>query len=217
MSKYTIAFIDEEEDTRDSFENYFEQFSEEFHVSCILPSGKSVNDIVDEVVELNPDIVVIDYYLKYTDSTVPENGDVVMQRITDRKPLMPSILLTSFAEPAKISTIPPDKKRNIHNKREIADLKKLDFKNTVTEYVEYYRQLIAGYKQEFSELSLNSNLSEEEKGRKIELDNILESYLDQQEAVNKRDKSNEQFENLMSLIDSTQKLISDIKKKKNGE
>ena len=112
MENISICYIDEEEDGRTTFSLYFEQFPD-FATTCILPGNKSVNDIVDEVVDLNPDIVVIDFYLKYTDPTVPANGDVVLQRITDRKPLLPGIIFTSYEAAAKKSFLSPDKKRNI--------------------------------------------------------------------------------------------------------
>ena len=83
MSKYLIAYIDEEQMARDTFALYFEPFEELFEVVTISPGQKTVNQIVDEVIEAQPDIVVIDYYLKYSDPSVPANGDVILQRIND--------------------------------------------------------------------------------------------------------------------------------------
>jgi DNA-binding LytR/AlgR family response regulator len=218
MSKLKIAYIDEEEDGRDTFELYFEQFDDLFEVVCILPSSKSVNDIVDEIIEINPDLVVVDYYLKYTDPTVPANGDVVLQRINDRKPLLPVIIFTSYSAAAKNSFLSPDKKRSIHTKMEIVDPYNTDFRDTVKEYIDYYKKLIDHYKSEFASLSQKEKLEDEESGRLRELDIILEGYSDQQNAYSPHEKSDEKFENLMKLIDSTQELLKSIKKKKdNGQ
>ena len=216
MSKIKIAYIDEEDDGRDTFEMYFEQFGDNFEIACILPGNKTVNDIVDEVVELNPDLAVVDYYLKYTDETVPANGDVVLQRINDRKPLLPVIIFTSYSPEAKKSFLSPDKKNSIFTKMEIADPNNTNFRETVNEYVNYYRELVAHYKQEFAELSLKSDPNDEDKGRLHELDIILEGYHDIQNAYTPHDKSDEKFENLMKLIGSTQELLKSIKEKKDN-
>ncbi len=217
MSKVKIAYIDEEEDGRDAFEMYFEQFGDEFEVTNILPSYKSVNEIVDEVVDLNPELVVVDYYLKYTDDSVPANGDVVLQRINDRKPLLPVIIFTSYSPEAKKSFLSPDKKRSIYTKMEIADPNNLRFKETVKEYVSYYKELVMNYKQEFAELSLKEQPTDEDQGRLHELDIILEGYGDTQNAYSKQEKSDEKFENLMKLIGSTQELLKSIKEKKGND
>ena len=214
MSKVKIAYIDEEEDGRDTFELYFEQFGDNYEITCILPSNKTVDDIVEEVVELNPDLAVVDYYLKYTDPTVPANGDVVLQRINDRKPLLPVIIFTSYSPEAKKSFLSPDKKRSIFTKMEIADPNNTNFKDTVDEYISYYKELIAHYKQEFADLSLKTDPTDEESGRLRELDMILESYPDTQNAYTPQEKSDEKFEQLMKLIGSTQELLKSIKEKK---
>lgn len=216
MSKIKIAYIDEEEDGRDTFEMYFEQFGDDYEIDCILPGNKTVNDIVDEVVELNPDLAVVDYYLKYTDDTVPANGDVVLQRINDRKPLLPVIIFTSYSPEAKKSFLSPDKKKSIYTKMEIADPNNTNFRETVNEYVNYYRELVSHYKQEFAELSLKPEPTDEDQGRLRELDIILEGYPDTQNAYTPQDKSDEKFENLMKLIGSTQELLKSIKEKKDN-
>lgn len=216
MSKIKIAYIDEEEDGRDTFELYFEQFGDDYEISCIIPSNKTVNDIVDEVVELNPDLAVVDYYLKYTDDTVPANGDVVLQRINDRKPLLPVIIFTSYSPEARNSFLSPDKKRSIYTKMEIADPNNTNFRDTVNDYVSYYKELVAHYKKEFAELSLKPEPTDEDQGRLRELDIILESYPDTQNAYTPQDKSDEKFENLMKLIGSTQELLKSIKEKKDN-
>jgi hypothetical protein len=216
MSKIKIAYIDEEEDGRDTFEMYFEQFGDDYEIACILPGNKTVNDIIDEVVTLNPDLAVVDYYLKYTDDTVPANGDVVLQRINDRKPLLPVIIFTSYSPEAKKSFLSPDKKKSIYTKMEIADPNNTNFRETVNEYVSYYRELVAHYKQEFADLSLKAEPTDEDQGRLRELDIILEGYPDTQNAYTPQDKSDEKFENLMKLIDSTQDLLKSIKDKKDN-
>jgi len=210
------TYIDEEEDGRDTFELYFEQFGDNFETISILPSNKSVNDIVDEVVETNPDLVVVDYYLKYTDDTVPANGDVVLQRINDRKPLLPVIIFTSYSPEAKKSFLSPDKKRSIFTKMEIADPNNTNFRDIVTEYINYYRELVAHYKQEFATLTLKQELTDEEFGRMRELDIILEGYPDTQNAYTPQEKSDEKFDHLMQLISSTQELLKSIKEKKDN-
>lgn len=214
MNKVKIAYIDEEEDSRDIFELYFEQFGDNYEITCILPGSKTVEDIVDEVVELNPDLVVVDYYLKYTDPTVPANGDVVLQRINDRKPLLPIIIFTSYSPEAKNSFLSPDKKRSIFTKMDIADPNNTNFRDSVDEYISYFKEQIAQYKQEFAVLSLRADPTEEESGRLRELDIILESYPDRQNAYTQQEKSDEKFEQLLKLIGSTQELLKSIKEKK---
>jgi CheY-like chemotaxis protein len=216
MNKVKIAYIDEEEDGRDTFEMYFEQFGNDYEIACILPGHKTVNDIVDEVVECDPGLVVVDYYLKYMDDTVPANGDVVLQRINDRKPLLPVIIFTSYTPEAKNSFLSPDKKRSIYSKMAIADPNNFDFRDTVNEYISYYKELITHYKNEFAELSLKTDKTDEESGRLRELDIILEGYPDTQNAYTPQEKSDEKFNHLMQLIGSTQELLKSIKDKKDN-
>lgn len=210
MNKYLIAYIDEEQEDRDAFENYFDEYNE-FEVECIFPSGKSIDQVIDEIVELNPDIVVVDYYLKYADPDISDNGDVFVQRINDRKPLLPTLLFTSFIDKAKLSFIPPEKKATIVDKNLISNSANEEFKNRTLDYIVFYRQLIKKYKQEFSDLSLKGELNEKEAGRLKELDNILESSNDRQAALKEKYKSDEKLEKLDELITSTKDLLREIK------
>jgi hypothetical protein len=214
MSKYSIAYIDEEEEHRDAFQYYFDIYPE-FEVHCILPSGKTIDDVVNEVVELNPDVVVVDYYLKYADPEVSDNGDAFIQRINDRKPLLPTMLFTSYVDKAKHSFLPPEKKLTTFKKEKISNRDDDEFKNTVYEYISYYKELLKKYKTEFSELSLKETLTEKERGRLKELDIILESAPDRQTALPEKSKADETIEKLDDLILSTRELLDEIKRNRN--
>lgn len=216
MSKYLLAYIDEQEDEREDFELYFDEYNDEFEITFILPGGKTVNQIIEEVIELNPDMVVMDFYLKYSDPTVPDNGDVLMQRVNDRKPLLPIVLLTSFMQKAEGGFMPPERRNSILDKSKLNDIKDPGFKNEIISYILYYRELLSKYKSEFAELSQKEEKSEEERARMAELDIILEGAVDRQSAIKSEHKTDEKLEELKGLITSTKDLLKEFKKDSNA-
>ena len=211
MSKYLIVYIDEEQQERDAFEIYFEEYSDTFEVECVLPGGKTIDQMVDEIIELNPDMVVLDFNLKYTDTTVSDNGDVLMQRINDRKPLLPIILLTSYKDIAKRSFLSPEKRKSIYEKSELVNSKNPLFKNEVSGYITYYHELLEKYKSEFFELKQEKNPSDAIQARLTELDSILEESVDRQSAIKPSHKTDQNIEDLKELIESTKELIKELK------
>lgn len=217
MSKYLLVYIDEQEIERDAFEMYFENYKDEFEVGYILPSGKTIDQIIDEVIETNPNMVILDYNLKYSDDSVPDNGDVLMQRINDRKPLMPITLLTSYMKDAeKESFLSPEKRKSILNKSLLNDPNDATLKDEVSSYIIYNLELIKNYKKEFAELTQNEEPSPNVKARLIELDSILEESVDRQSAVKAIHKTDENFDELKDLIADTKELIKEFKKNPNA-
>ena len=211
MSRYKILYIDEDSEDRQAFEIYFEGYPDDFEIIAVSPGGKSIPQLVQEIIQMDADIVIIDFNLKYKDDTVPDNGDVIMQRISDRKPLLPVVLLTSYKQLAKDSFLSPEKRKSILEKSLLNDPKNEDLKNEVLSYIRYYRNLIDRYKTEMSELSLSEPLAPENKARIVELDSILEESVDRQSAIKSQHKADENLEQLRELINSTKDLIREIK------
>ena len=216
MSKYLLAYIDEEQEDREAFQNYFHEHEQEFQIEFIYPGGKSVNDIVDEIVDMNPDMVIVDYYLKNKDATVSDNGDTIIQRLSDRKPYLPATVLTSFMREAERSFLPPEKRNSIIPKEYLNDTADLKFKEVVIKYISYNRQLLDNYKSEFAELSKKSEKSEEEKARLLELDRILEELIDRQLMIRSEHKRDENIDEIKKLIISTKELLDKFKRNSDG-
>lgn len=212
MNKYLLAYIDEEAEDREAFELYFDEYENEFEVKFIEPGGKTMSQIIDEIIDLNPDMVVVDYYLKNKDATVLENGDTLMQRITDRKPLLPVVMLTSFMKNAARSFLPPEKRKSILEKSLLNDVRDTEFKNEVVDYIMYYRDLVQKYKEEFTVLQGIADKSEDEKARMIELDMILEEAVDRQSTIKSEHKTDEKLGELKALITDTKELLKEFKK-----
>ena len=212
MNKYLLAYIDEEAEDREAFELYFDEYEEEFEVEFIEPGGKTMSQIIVEVIDLNPDMVVVDYYLKNKDATVLENGNVLMQRITDRKPLLPVAMLTSFMNDAERSFISPEKRNSILDKSMLNDVGDIKFKNEVVDYIMYYRHLVQKYKEEFTALQGKADKLDDEKARMIELDMILEEAVDRQSTIKSKHKTDKKLGELKALIKDTKELLKEFKK-----
>ncbi|WP_421946597.1 hypothetical protein [Phaeodactylibacter xiamenensis] len=212
MNKYLLAYIDEEAEDREAFELYFDEYENEFEVKFIEPGGKTMSQIIDEIIDLKPDMVIVDYYLKNKDATVLENGDALMQRITDRKPLLPVVMLTSFMKNAARSFLPPEKRKSILEKSLLNDVGDTELKNEVVDYIMYYRDLVQKYKEEFAGLQEKAEKSEDEKARMIELDMILEEAVDRQSAIKSEHKTDEKLGALKTLITETKELLKEFKK-----
>jgi DNA-binding NarL/FixJ family response regulator len=211
MDKYTIVYVDEEQEERDAFEIYFGEYSDLFAVQCALSGEKTIDELVHEIIDLDPDIVVLDFNLKYTDETVSDNGDILMQRINDRKPLLPILLLTSYKALAQKGFLSPEKRNSIYEKSMLVDLKDSSFKNEVLAYITYYRELFNRYKDEFSDLQQQKTPSEAILARLTELDSILEESVDRQSAIKAKHKTDENLDELKELIESTKDLIKEFK------
>ncbi|PZF72615.1 response regulator [Taibaiella soli] len=216
MSRYLIAYIDEDQGDREQFEIYFDEYKEDFQVTNLFPGKKSLEELVEEVVETAPDIVVLDFNLKYSDDTVPDNGDVVMQRISDRKPLLPVVLMTSYKNFAEKSFISPEKRKSILEKSMLNDAKDKGFRDELLVYITYYKDLLQKYKDEFAGLQHKGQLSDVEQARLLELDSILEEAVDRQSAIKSEHKTDENLSDLQNLISSTKELIKDLKNKPNA-
>jgi len=212
MNKYLLAYIDEEAEDREAFELYFDEYDNEFEVKFVEPGGKTISQIIDEIIDLKPDMVIVDFYLKNKDATVLENGDALMQRINDRKPLLPLAMLTSFMKDAARSFIPPEKRKSILDKSLLNDVGDVSFKKEVVDYIMYYRQLMQKYKEEFSILQEKAGRSEDEKARMIELDMILEEAVDRQSTIKSEHKTDEKLGELKALITETKELLKEFKK-----
>lgn len=216
MQKHLLVYIDEEAEEREAFELYFDEYESEFEYQFIKPGGKSVSQIVDEVIDLKPDMVVIDYYLKNKDVTVPENGDTLMQRINDRLPLLPILMLTSFIPEAKQSFIPPEKRKSIIKKEKLVNPKVPTFKNEILDYISYHNQLVQNYKDEFARLLEKTDKTDDEKARMMELDMILEEAVDRQSTFKSEHKTDETLKELKGLISTTKDLLKEFKKDPNA-
>ncbi len=211
MSKYRIAFIDEEKIQNEDFQLYFDEYEDEFGVIIVDPIDKDIHEIVDELVLSKCDLVVIDYYLKYASSHVGYNGDELLLRINERKLNIPLILLTSDVDKAKAEghLLPPHYR--ITDKKQIDDIKNPAFKNDLLEYITYYQSLKEGYQKEFAELRLKQEkgevLNAKDKKRVIQLNNLLEEMVDRELIVEPFKDDEIHLQEVNNLIDKTKDLI----------
>jgi hypothetical protein len=111
---FTIGYIDEDKGWQQTFYDYFK---DEFKVINIeVRRTSTVESLVDAIYKNEIELVVVDFRLNET-GEVPFNGDAVIDRIINRKPHFPIIVLTSF-EPDAISTL---ENVNIINGKDILD------------------------------------------------------------------------------------------------
>lgn len=211
--KYRIGYIDEEEREIDDFLSYFDNYADNLVIIPIRPNNKSIDVIVDEVLEQKCDIVVIDFYLKYAQSEVEVNGDELLLRINDRRANLPMLIFTSRIEEAKEGFISPS--TLICRKSEINDPNDASFKDKLVDHIEFSIKLKKNYQVEFSKLRARQEngekLTGKEKKRVIELNHLLSEMSDRQRLVNPIENQDEELLAINNLISKTENLIDKLK------
>lgn len=207
----TIVYVDEFGDDIEHFQQYFDPYESEITVIPISPHGKTIEVVVEEIINTECNLVAIDYDLKSSDPSNSFYGDQLLNRINDRKPYLPLLIFTGFEKDVKHKgTLPPQ--TIIREKRIINDLKNSTFKDEVTYSIEFSITQKKKYREEFSILiekqSKGDNLTQDEKKRIIELNIINEEMGDRQLTVKSIDE--EEFDKINSLIDVTQKLLENL-------
>jgi len=215
MTKYKIGFIDEQEGQIDDFLTYFDEYKDEIEVIIIDPNEKDIETLVDEVFDKKCQIVVIDYYLKFS-SEVAFNGDELLLRIKERRLNLPLMILTSDVEKAKTEgeLLSPDV-RVID--KELINGDDPGFKDELVHHISYYERLRIRYNEEFAELRLKQEkgqkLDGKQKRRVIELNHILEEMGDRQLYIVPIVNQREQLSEINHLISETRKIIKKLSDK----
>lgn len=213
MKKYKIAFVDEDPQSLDEFNLYFEHNSDEVEIVSVNPDRKTVEDIIDEVLSNKCDAVAIDYYLKYEKSGVLFNGDELLIRFKERKLNLPLLIFTSKRSKAEQGFMSMD--TLICDKSEINDIDDPSFKNKLIEHIDFYKELTNKIKEEFAELRLKQSngekLTSKEKKRVIELNNLIEEMGDRQLLV--MPVQDNELEQISTLINQTREVVDKLSKK----
>lgn len=211
-----IIYIDEDDNEIEDFQHYFDKYNKEIIVQPLNPTGKTTEEIVDFVFSSNCDLVAIDYDLKFSSGETPSNGDDLLTRIRDRKHNFPALIFTSDINKAMSEGfISPETmvcEKNVINSQDDDT-----FKNEVIKSIDFYKNQVSKYKNEFSLLrerqSKGEKMNNEEKRRIVELNNILGIITDSQNHILEIENQEEELGELGRLIDLTQKILDNIKSK----
>lgn len=210
MEKYRILFIDEDNTQIRKFARYVDN-DPDFHLTTRNPP-EDYSDILPLIREENIDAVVCDFDLREKQD-VDYYGDEVIDEILNFRPRFPVFIFTSHEGDAL------EKSSSVHYvyEKSLMDKNQDDFSflRKIKQEIENYQGLVNRWKEEFSSLKQKrqeSSLSKKEEERLIELDNLIEELIGGKDYSFPKQIKQEQNNRLDLLINSTQKILAEIKK-----
>jgi hypothetical protein len=189
---------------------YFEEFVHgHFSLNIIkIDNDSSLDDVVDEILNLHPDAVVTDFLLN-DKATVSFNGQALIDSLRERNKHLPCFLLTSHAPDALEAT---NDARIVQSKAvmtgERSDLGLL-FRNQIARIIENHRAKLLRAEEELrSLLSLpGEQMTAQERKRVIELDDFIEEHGLGNHALPSEVKEERSIELLTELVHRVDELL----------
>ena len=220
MAMYKILFIDEEKDTFDDFKDYVEMSSTKDNIEVLTEYPlDNLEEMVNLIIKINPDAVITDFRLneikidiKYN---VPYNGVELVEELLKIRNGFPCFVLTAFDDMAIGASEDVNKvyiKNLLHNNKEESKAK-VKFPDRVINQIEHYQTKIRNMEEELFELvklrkSGEAKMSDE--SRIIELDGILESFIDRKNSIPPEFKELSNEARLNKLINKVEELLKKI-------
>lgn len=208
MSKGKIAYIDEDQDDIE----LFQQFAHgKFDLTIIkIENNDELDSIVDDIFSSSPDAIVTDYLLSEK-ARVKFNGQELIEAIQERNKNIPCVLLTSHAPDAMGAT---HDARIVQAKsvpfggKEFADLQQL-FVIQLQKLIDGSRKKLDDAVEELRQLSIfpPAELDAMQRQRIIELDNFIDSHGFSSTPIPSELKDDKNLILLRELIDNIDKLI----------
>lgn len=206
---YTISILDEEDQERDSFFNYFEHFG--FNCFEGLHCQATAEELIDTIRSENIDAIAIDYKLMEHGDFYKQNGDYFFKELNETLFNFPSFIITNDPADAKrkSSKINPffilDKKRMKLEESGLAD----EIKTIIKNYKDEIEQLTEELKN-LEEKRIKKKLLPNQEHRYIEINDILGKTVNNNNLLSKTFYSNDTNDRLDILIEKTEDLLNKI-------
>jgi len=222
---YKIIYVDEYKEDIDDFLDYFEEkdTNNKFKIEYLFPET-TLDDMYDKIFEKNPDAVISDYMLNEYKSdinyNVPYSGVDLTEKILDIKRNYPCFVLTSYDDQAIKTSQDVNMiyiKDILHGSEEKTNAKAI-FLDTVENQIIHYKQRIENAENELLELIRKSNqddLNALEEKKILELDSFIENSTNQPSSLPEHLKSTKNLDELHKMIDSTDKLLDELRDLRN--
>ncbi len=221
---YTILFIDEEKTAHRSFKkDFLDKNKERFSGSWVFPTP-TLEEMIERIFEINPDVVLTDFSLNDKKSDLPAaytveyNGGDIARELLSRRKNFPVYIATSLGDDAAkdgydvklIHEKYGSFKENKNENQSPPDAQHLTFADRIYYDALSYKQFMDNASAEFDAL-IEKRKSEElglaEEQRLIELDGILESYLDTRSRIPDDLRVTSNIKRLDDLISKAEEIL----------
>lgn len=221
---YHILFIDEEKMAHRSFKkDFLDKNKERFTGTYIFPSP-SIEEMMERIFEANPDVVLTDFSLNDKKSDLPSaytvefNGGDIARELLSRRKNFPVFIATSLGDDAArdgydvklIYEKYGSFKEGKNESQSPPDTQHLTFSDKIYYEVLSHRKFIDSASEEFDALIEKrkyEDLSLVEESRLIELDAILESYIDMKSRMPDELRVTSNIKKLDELISKAEEII----------
>tara|TARA_B100000965_G_scaffold154935_2_gene128945 strand:+ start:16233 stop:16880 length:648 start_codon:yes stop_codon:yes gene_type:complete len=209
--KYKIGYVDEDEsDISRFYHKFIKKYDERYQIIEFTPKP-SLDELIEEIINSDLDVLVVDFQLNEY-KNLGYKGHSVVERIKELRFGFPCVLLTSYPVDAIENSLDTyivyDKDVAFGNEEKSKDLFELQIKQSI----EHYKKGLKSAEEEFARLSRLDDLTLKQEERLIELDDILESSIDNKHKLPSHLKKSKHIKNVESLVKDTQSLISELKK-----
>lgn len=221
---YTILFVDEEKNAHRSFKrDFLDKNKERFSGISVFPKP-TLDEMMDRILEANPDVVLTDFSLNDykrdlpSPYTVEYNGGDIARELVSRRKNFPVYIATSLGDDAAkggydvklIHQKYRSFKENKIDDESPQDIQHLTFSDRVYYEVQAYKKFLEDASIEFDRLmekrqAEGLKIAEEE--RLIELDGILESYIDTRAKMPDDLRATSNIQRLDDLISKAEEIL----------
>jgi hypothetical protein len=207
---YKILFIDEEQAAFDSFRDFIDdnQTEEIFQIITQVPLQK-LDEMVQLIIDLNPDTVITDFRLNDLKTliqyNVPYDGSELVHKFLSLKEGFPCFIMTSYDDSAMHETNDVNivyVKDILHNNEKNSGTK-VKFLKRIELQIEHYKNRIREAENKLLELINLRDLGKatiRDEEKIIELDTFLERTIDKRTFIPKEYKSLSNFKKLENLL-----------------
>ena len=205
--KYKIGYVDE---NNHDINLFLQQFSDYFEIETLKPeSTTTIEDVISWIMEFQLDLIVVDFDLK-EGLVIDFCGNDILEKLDEHYLNFPMFMLTSHEERA-IDESDASIDDVIYSKDNVSE-------NT-TIFVRRFENKISKYKSEISkaktrheELAQKSELTLEEEGEFLLLDDFIEQSYGKKGVLPKNLKSTESLEKLSELVDKADKILQNLER-----
>ncbi|WP_181573226.1 hypothetical protein [Enterobacter sp. RIT418] len=197
MNKFRMGYLDEDESDIARFYDFIKKY--DIYEFIDFKPKPSIEELIDEINSSNLDILVIDFQInEYVN--INYNGVKVFDSIRNKRRNFPCIILTSFADDAISESFDTHivYSKSIPFGSDTESKKLFEFK--IRKSIEHYINELQRASSEFAELTSLNNLTLEQENRLIELDDFLESSLNNDVKLPKHLKNLQHVGNIKELV-----------------
>jgi hypothetical protein len=219
MAEYKILFVDEEEESLENFQYYVHERNSDEAIELIakIPEDK-LEELLDYIEVENFDAIVTDHKLNEKKSSIEYDGIDLVRAIQSKKENFPCFILTGWDKDA----VEHGDDANIVYVKNFEDPngdKHATFLDKIKNQILKYRKRINNSEEELLTLIEKSNsqsLNAKEESRLIELDTFIENATNSLSSLPKELKGTPNLDKLHEMINSTDKLLAELKELNNG-